>query len=408
MGDWERGHEQLRDYTIVHESSALFVAFLVVALTTLALFYFVTYRSTRSAYCGWWCVALVLFLGGSTAYLFVDLGQQRWAIPLGNTLLVMGAASILTAARSLVKRQPRAWLILMPSAVTGGAALLGRPGSNLWAGGTAFLLMMTLLFGLTARELWPRRGADAPTQAAMSVAAGIVSGFYTCRLVVFTITGPDGAFFLMFLNGGIALLINLVLLIAVSFSMSFLSQEQSIRDLRTRATRDGLTGLLNRTEFLDLAAREIRHMKHDGGDIALILADLDHFKNINDTYGHIAGDHALQVFAAACTNTLRSTDLVGRYGGEEFIFLLTGTSLGRAEQITSEISRRIQSMQPPEGGLPTVSYGIASIAHGKDLNGMIASADAALYQAKMRGRDRAVLEDQKVEIVVVPHPEEAV
>lgn len=408
MGDWERGHEELRDDTIVLESPALFVAFVVVALTTLTLFYFVTYRATRSAYCGWWCVALVLFLGGSTAYLLVDLGQQRWATPLGNALLVMGAASIWTAARSLVKRPSRAWLILLPPALAGGAAMLGNPGSEPWAGGTVFLLMMTLLFGLTARELWPSRGADAPTQAAMSVAAGIVSGFSLCRLVVFAITGPDGEFFLTYLNGGIALLINLVLLIAVSFSMSLLSQEQSIRSLRARATRDGLTGLLNRTEFLDLAEQEMRRLKPDGADIALILADLDHFKTINDTFGHLAGDHALQVFAAACTDTVCSTDLVGRYGGEEFIFLLTGTNLSRAEQITAEISRRIHSMQTPEGGLPTVSYGIASSAHGKDLNSMIASADAALYQAKMLGRDRAVLEDQDVEIVVLPHIDEAV
>ncbi|MFI5428629.1 GGDEF domain-containing protein [Aeromicrobium sp. UC242_57] len=101
--------------------------------------------------------------------------------------------------------------------------------------------------------------------------------------------------------------------------------------------------------------RSSRRAKPDGTEVALILADLDHFKNINDTFGHMAGDHALQVFSAACTDTVRSTDLVGRYGGEEFIFLLTGTSLDRAEQITSEISRRIHSMQTPEGGLPTVS-----------------------------------------------------
>ncbi|MFI5428628.1 GGDEF domain-containing protein [Aeromicrobium sp. UC242_57] len=204
---------------------------------------------------------MVLFLGGSTAYLFADFGQQRWANPVGNSLLVMGAASIWTAARSLVRRQSRTWLILVPPAVAGGAAALGNPGSEPWAGGTAFLLMMTLLFGLTARELWPRRSADAPTQVAMAVAAGIVSGFYTCRLVVFTITGPDGSFFMTYLNGSITLLIDLVLLIAVSFSMSLLSQEQSIRDLRARATRDGLTGLLNRTEFLDLAAQELSSCK---------------------------------------------------------------------------------------------------------------------------------------------------
>ena len=113
-------------------------------------------------------------------------------------------------------------------------------------------------------------------------------------------------------------------MVVASFTMAELSYEQQTQDLRARATVDGLTGLLNRTAFLDLAEDELRRLNRASTTASLILADLDHFKAINDEYGHSAGDTALQAFADACMSTVRSTDLVGRYGGEEFIILLPG------------------------------------------------------------------------------------
>jgi diguanylate cyclase (GGDEF)-like protein len=101
----------------------------------------------------------------------------------------------------------------------------------------------------------------------------------------------------------------------------------------------------------------------------------------------------LQAFAAACTSTVRSTDLVGRYGGEEFIILLPGVTPERAREIAADISARLQaSASPAVPRLPTSSYGIASTAPGRlDLGAAIAAADAALYRAKTLGRDRSVL-----------------
>ena len=144
---------------------------------------------------------------------------------------------------------------------------------------------------------------------------------------------------------------------------------------------------------MDLAADELRRLNLARTPASLILADLDHFKAINDEFGHSAGDTALQAFADACTATVRSTDLVGRYGGEEFILLLPGVRPERASEIAADISRRLQSSQSEViPRLPTVSYGIASTAAGRvDLEALAASADAALYRAKTLGRDRSVL-----------------
>ena len=184
-----------------------------------------------------------------------------------------------------------------------------------------------------------------------------------------------------------------VIMVVASFTMAELSYEQQTQDLRARATVDGLTGLLNRTAFLDLAEDELRRLNRARTTASLILADLDHFKAINDEYGHSAGDTALQAFAEACTSTVRSTDLVGRYGGEEFIILLPGVTQERAGQIAADISARLQaSASPVIPRLPTSSYGIASASPGRvDLDAMIASADAALYRAKTLGRNRSVL-----------------
>jgi diguanylate cyclase (GGDEF)-like protein len=143
---------------------------------------------------------------------------------------------------------------------------------------------------------------------------------------------------------------------------------------------------------MELASDELQRLRRTRALGSLILADIDHFKAVNDAYGHAAGDVALQSFASACNDTVRSTDLVGRYGGEEFIFLLPGVTPDRAEAITAEINRQLKSVRGPGGSrMPTASYGIAPIGHGTaGLEDLIATADAALYQAKSLGRNRTV------------------
>jgi diguanylate cyclase (GGDEF)-like protein len=132
-------------------------------------------------------------------------------------------------------------------------------------------------------------------------------------------------------------------------------------------------------------------MRRDGLEGQLILADLDHFKQINDEQGHLAGDRAIATFADACKTAVRSTDLVGRYGGEEFILLLAGATPDRATEITDAIDEGMQRASVDNGiTLPTVSYGIATIEESVDLERTIGYADSALYRAKGVGRNRSV------------------
>ncbi|MET3810049.1 GGDEF domain-containing protein [Arthrobacter sp. UYEF3] len=373
--------------------STLRVALAVVTLTLLCLFYFITFRRTRSPYSGWWCSALLLFLTGSASYLLDGSAHQIWANPLGNTLLVGGAGAMWAGARSLRRVRPNLAYLVAGPAVAAVAAVLDHPAVNNWAGGAVLLGLMGLMLGLSSRELFLLDVDYSRVHRPLAFGSALLALYYFGRLAAFVLGGPEGPAFTAYFGSVVTTLLTSTILVLASFTMVELSNEQLTRDLRARATVDGLTGLLNRSAFMDLAANELRRLSGARTTACLILADLDHFKSVNDKYGHAAGDAALQAFSAACAASVRSTDLVGRYGGEEFVLLLPGVSPERAGQMAAAISARLQEAQPNVAAkLPTVSYGIAPTGPGRvDLEALIAAADAALYRAKTLGRDRAVL-----------------
>lgn len=159
--------------------------------------------------------------------------------------------------------------------------------------------------------------------------------------------------------------------------------------------------MLNRTGFFQLAEQAVRSPVRgsaasstgaaEGSPGLLILADLDHFKQLNDEHGHLAGDRAIVAFADCCRSAVRSTDLVARYGGEEFILLLFGADAKRAGQVTSAISTELlRRSQLGDPVLPTVSFGVAELDPSLDLEQIVERADLALYRAKAAGRNRTV------------------
>ncbi|CAM5765647.1 GGDEF domain-containing protein [Bosea minatitlanensis] len=157
-----------------------------------------------------------------------------------------------------------------------------------------------------------------------------------------------------------------------------------------KARRDGMTGLLNRGSFL-AAVREMMAGTRAG---ALLLVDADHFKQINDRFGHPVGDEALQGLAEAIAGALEAGHLAGRLGGEEFAVYLPGVATGEARRIAAKIIetvRRLRVAVSAEEAISlTVSIGGATQAGGVTLNELIAEADEQLYRAKMMGRNRAV------------------
>jgi diguanylate cyclase (GGDEF)-like protein len=159
-----------------------------------------------------------------------------------------------------------------------------------------------------------------------------------------------------------------------------------------QASRDGLTGLLNRSAIFDVLSNEIQYASEKNTSLAIVLADLDHFKRINDTYGHQIGDAVLRECARRFRQATRPTDYVGRYGGEELLLILPGlsqdNSMERLENLRATIAHELFDC---EGiGLPvTCSFGVAWLdEHSRGIKPLIALADQALYVAKTRGRNR--------------------
>ncbi|WP_115789980.1 GGDEF domain-containing protein [Arthrobacter silvisoli] len=373
------------------DTLSLEFALSVVALL-LCLLFFSTFRQTRSAYSGWWCISLGCLLTGNVAFLLTGTPQQLWADPLGNALVVAGAFCVWAGSRSLRVLPVRRWQLLAAPVLTAVASVLENPASNEWSGGAVYLAMMALGMGLATRELWLVKPIGSWINRSLSLGAGTLSAYFLVRWVVYLLEGPDGPEFRTFFSSSVTSVLTMLLLVTVSYSMTALSNEQLINALSEQANRDSLTGLLNRRAFMELGSREVRRLDTRGSTSTLIMADLDHFKKLNDTHGHTAGDAAIKAFSAACMSTVRTTDLVGRYGGEEFIILLSGAEQETGQIIAAEISRVLAAAPAPPGvTFPTVSYGVAASADaGADLDHMIEAADAALYQAKTRGRNRAV------------------
>jgi len=156
---------------------------------------------------------------------------------------------------------------------------------------------------------------------------------------------------------------------------------------------DGLTGMYNRTWLNDMLPKMIATAHRNGAPLALIMLDLDHFKQFNDTYGHLAGDDALRMAASVISNALRPADFALRYGGEEMMVILPDTSDTLALLVAERLCTRMREttiftdMRAP---LPhiTASFGVAVLEKGMDDNALIAAADAALYRAKDGGRNR--------------------
>jgi diguanylate cyclase (GGDEF)-like protein/PAS domain S-box-containing protein len=165
------------------------------------------------------------------------------------------------------------------------------------------------------------------------------------------------------------------------------------RALTMQAIADPLTGLFNRRHLEERLAAEISRARRSGQPLAVAVGDLDHFKRVNDRFGHAAGDRALQAFAAALRESLRLEDVVGRLGGDEFCALLPGASAGRAAGALRRVLDKLRhTVVETQAGRFRISgsFGVAELAAGLDATGLLARADAALYRAKARGRGRVV------------------
>ncbi len=165
-------------------------------------------------------------------------------------------------------------------------------------------------------------------------------------------------------------------------------RKRSEEALREMATIDPLTSLNNRRRFSELLAHEIDRTIRYQTDLSLIMFDIDHFKKINDTYGHKVGDNVLKMFGARMKDNIRESDIIARWGGEEFLILAVNSDLEKAQTIAEKIRADIESQHLAGATKFTVSAGVCQFEYDEDATTFIDRADKALYRAKNDGRNR--------------------
>jgi diguanylate cyclase (GGDEF)-like protein len=235
--------------------------------------------------------------------------------------------------------------------------------------------------------LWPRGGTPM-----LQRMIGMTDAALALAILFWVWSGarPDGAQ----AAGGaliqsLALLAGYVLMIVKGFGFLLLCKQEDDRKMLHLATVDSLTGLLNRHAFFE-QAQALRLRPAGAARMALLMLDLDHFKRINDRFGHATGDEALRLFAHTLRTTLAGRGVAGRLGGEEFALALAGT-LDDALQVAEQVRAAVTAVLLPTSDAPyavTVSIGVAALHVTEALDAGLARADQALYDAKRAGRNR--------------------
>jgi diguanylate cyclase (GGDEF)-like protein len=196
-----------------------------------------------------------------------------------------------------------------------------------------------------------------------------------------------------------AFALNLLLKLAARLRANNATVSRNVqkRRLYERAAMfDGLTGIHNRRWLDETLHRMVRRHQQGHGDLSLALIDIDHFKGFNDKYGHAAGDHVLTVVASTLANNLRPTDLVARFGGEEFVIIFPDTDIANAARASDRVREAVasQDVAMPDGtALPrvTISIGVAQLEADANVPDLLKTADFAMYRSKRGGRNRVTV-----------------
>ena len=194
------------------------------------------------------------------------------------------------------------------------------------------------------------------------------------------------------IEAGVVKAVSIILINVTDTYESEAKLAVALAEIAAQSVRDGLTGVFNRRKLEEVLEGELQRVKRYGGDCGVMIFDIDHFKKVNDGYGHLVGDEAIRHVATLAGKTFRNTDVIGRYGGEEFVGILPGVGLGGAS-IAAERLRNAIASTPVRAGETTfsitVSVGVTAIRSDcPDRLAVLEEADRALYSSKREGRNR--------------------
>jgi diguanylate cyclase (GGDEF)-like protein len=381
--------------------------FVTTLLGLFLLFAWAQDRSIRAL--AWWGVAYLIAGVSVAVYTVQDSLSNALSLAIGNALLFLACGVIWSGARLFHGHDVKPFLMFAGAIAWLTALTIPGFADSIMARVAVSSVAIAGYTLLTAWELWGGRKERLLSRwPAMAVLAlhGIV---FLSPIPIVLLSSSENRFS-DFTGGWFAIfaLETLLYAIATAFIILTMAKERSERIHRTAATIDPLTEIFNRRALLEAGRRVLGRLAWDKQPVSVLMFDLDHFKKINDRFGHAVGDRALQVFARTAAARLRATDIIGRLGGEEFAAILPGTSLLAAAVAAERVRSAFQETAVEIDGLPiggTVSIGAAVTEDvDGDIDALLAQADRALYAAKAAGRNRYVLAGSEEEIAVPPMP----
>lgn len=378
------------------------LAYLVFGLFQIAMWQL---RRSQEGQLLWGFSNLAGALGGTLLFL-------RGAIPdfasiaVANGLLIL-AHSLMWAGLRRFSAQPVHWAVvwLAPLLLVGLFSGFGPISDNPPARTCALALFMMLFSGANFIDAWRAQRLEPLVMRRLVMGVFLVTCAFMAERALYMLqhaTRPE-EYIVTHPIHTYSALVALLIVAIWNLSILMMASERLANRLTDIAHSDGLTRVLNRTGFRALAIRQVQRCRRDRKPVSVLLLDLDHFKKINDTHGHEAGDRLLCAFAATMREMIRPGDLLARYGGEEFCVLLPETGLAEAASVGDRLRERFATVRIRADDAvigTTVSIGVAQFLGGEMIDEAVSRADRALYQAKHHGRNRV----ETTETITEPAP----
>ena len=313
----------------------------------------------------------------------------RFALLIGSFYLLSAWCLAKSwAERWHVSALPSAAL-LIASVTLAALYYFSRVSPNVWARVSSFSVGSGLVLLLPILQIRSKHNSFDWLDKSLLWLSILFTTYTLTRPIIISLLGyPDPRSFPRSPYWILTLVSILNFAILFTLVMAAIAAKETVTQLRKERDLDALTQILNRRSFQEQAQKLLADMRLY--PMAVLACDLDHFKCINDTWGHERGDKVLQLVSATLQNHVREHDLVARFGGEEFVILLTDIALRDAEEIAQRIRRDLRSNNEalPSDTKLTMSFGLSSITHPSQLDQALKEADQLLYQAKNAGRDR--------------------
>jgi diguanylate cyclase (GGDEF)-like protein len=374
----------------------LFGLFIKLVLGVLFIVFWL--RTRNASWFGWW--SLSLLAGSITSILFMLRGavaaENFLTIGIGNACLITALSCCWQGARAFERRPPIWSAVVLPPIIWAAAC-----SAPVFLQSTEYRILLSSsiaasLLALSGLEFWHGRAERLPSRWPIIVIFGSFALFMAVRIPLMnSLPFPFGALPMQpgWLGAFNLLMFAHTLLLAVLIVS--LSKERLELDQRTKAQTDPLTGALNRRAFMSRGARLLQRHAYQRAPLCLLFLDLDHFKSLNDRFGHSGGDDVLTSFVGLVNGCIRPTDFLFRIGGEEFCCLLPYTTTEQAHRVAERIRHQFEMTMTEVAGTvvkATASIGIASTdAFGYELDALMRRADMAVYAAKRAGRNRVVV-----------------